>query len=152
MKPQEPQITQETPVQQNLNTTESTKEDCRGGCQHWRRPHFTSEELRVLHECNQESFYQRALPLGLTFGGAAYLGVKNGLLKPNAKYGAIPKVVLGVIMGYFVGKWSYKQKCAEKLMALPDSKIGEMIKQRKEQQHSWYFTPAVMCPKPFVMY
>lgn len=34
-------------------------------------------------------------------------------------------------------------------MALPDSKIGEMIRQRKEQ-HSWYFTPTVMCPKPFV--
>ncbi|XP_073848318.1 OCIA domain-containing protein 1-like [Musca autumnalis] len=142
MNPQEPQLQENSA--KNVNAPEKPKENCKKG-HHWRRPHFTSEELRVLRECKDESFYQRALPLGLTFGGAAYLGVKNGLLKPNAKFGAVPKVLLGVIAGYIIGKWSYKQKCAEKLMALPDSKIGAMIKQRQDQ-HSWYFTPAVMCP------
>ena len=35
-------------------------------------------------------------------------------------------------MGYFVGKFSYQKQCAEKIMALPNSKLGEMLRQRKK--------------------
>lgn len=45
----------------------------------------------------------------------------------------MPKVILGVVIGYFVGKFSYQQKCAEKIMALPDSRLGEILRQRKNQ-------------------
>ncbi|XP_055702762.1 OCIA domain-containing protein 1 isoform X2 [Phlebotomus papatasi] len=93
--------------------------------------HFSADELRVLKECNMESFYQRSLPLGTALGLAAYFGVKRGFFRPNAKYGAVPKVCLGVIVGYFFGKFSYQQKCAEKLMRLPNSKLAEILKQRK---------------------
>ncbi|XP_059613261.1 OCIA domain-containing protein 1 isoform X2 [Phlebotomus argentipes] len=92
---------------------------------------FSAEELRVLKECNRDSFYQRSLPLSTALGMAAFLGVKRGFLRPNAKWGATPKVVVGVITGYFFGKFSYQQKCAEKLMRLPNSKVGEMLRQRK---------------------
>lgn len=93
--------------------------------------------------------------MGTTFGLAAYFGVKQGFIpvsytfnfsisnlkfictyfkfQPNVKYGAVPKVVLGVVLGYFVGKFSYQQKCAEKIMALPDSRLGEILRQRKNQ-------------------
>ncbi|KNC29649.1 hypothetical protein FF38_08678 [Lucilia cuprina] len=94
---------------------------------------FSSEELRVFRECNTESFFQRSLPLGTTFGLAAYFGVKQGFIPPNVKYGPVPKVILGVVLGYFVGKFSYQQKCAEKIMALPDSRLGELLRQRKNQ-------------------
>uniref|UniRef100_A0A1L8DCM4 OCIA domain-containing protein n=1 Tax=Nyssomyia neivai TaxID=330878 RepID=A0A1L8DCM4_9DIPT len=93
--------------------------------------HFSAEELRVLKECNIESFYQRSLPMGTALGLAAYFGVKGGYLKPNARWGAVPKVCLGVIFGYFAGKFSYQTKCAEKLMKLPNSKLAEVLKQRK---------------------
>ncbi|CAD6998676.1 OCIA domain-containing protein 1 [Ceratitis capitata] len=93
---------------------------------------FSSEEVRVLRECNTESFFQRSLPLGTALGVGAYLGVKNGYFKGNYRYGAVPKVVVGVIVGYFVGKFSYQQKCAEKLMRLPNSKLGELLQQRKQ--------------------
>lgn len=93
---------------------------------------FTADEIRVLRECNSESFFQRSLPLGTALGVGAYLAVKNGYLKPNFKYGAVPKVVVGVIIGYFVGKFSYQQKCAEKLMRIPNSKLGELLKQRQQ--------------------
>ncbi|XP_013109832.1 OCIA domain-containing protein 1-like [Stomoxys calcitrans] len=103
---------------------------------------FNEDELRVLHECKTESFYQRSLPLSTTFGLAAYLGVKRGVLTPNAKYGAVPKVILAAMLGYFVGKWSYRQKCAEKLMALPDSKFGEMLRHRKHHKcEGGFFNP-----------
>ncbi|XP_036334478.1 OCIA domain-containing protein 1-like [Rhagoletis pomonella] len=57
---------------------------------------------------------------------------KSGYLQPNFKYGAVPKVVVGVIIGYFLGKFSYQQKCAEKLMRLPNSRLGELLKQRRK--------------------
>lgn len=92
---------------------------------------FSADEIRVLRECNSESFFQRSLPLGTAMGVGAYLAVKNGYLQPNFKYGAVPKVAMGVIVGYFVGKFSYQKKCAEKLMRIPNSKLGELLKQRQ---------------------
>ena len=88
--------------------------------------------MRVLKECNKEAFYQRSLPIATTLGVGAYLGVKNGMIRGSIKYGATPKVVLGVIFGYFFGKISYQQACAEKLMKLPNSKLAEMLRQRRK--------------------
>lgn len=39
---------------------------------------------------------------------------------------------MGVIFGYFLGKFSYQRKCAEKLMRLPNSRLAELLKQRKK--------------------
>ncbi|BFG04607.1 OCIA domain-containing protein 1 [Drosophila madeirensis] len=93
---------------------------------------FSAEEVKALRECNTESFFQRSLPFGTGLGLLAYFGVKNGYIKGNGKYGAVPKVVMGVIMGYFVGKVSYQQKCAEKIMRLPNSRLGEVLRQRRQ--------------------
>ncbi|KAF9807661.1 hypothetical protein SFRURICE_008874 [Spodoptera frugiperda] len=92
---------------------------------------FTPDELRVLGECNKESFFQRSLPLGTTFGLAAYYAAQKGYLKPNPRFGPFPKVTLAVVVGYFIGKMSYQQACAEKLMALPGSYIGQLLRERK---------------------
>ncbi|EDW32843.1 GL10133 [Drosophila persimilis] len=93
---------------------------------------FSAEEVKALRECNTESFLQRSLPFGTGLGLLAYFGVKNGYLQGNGKYGAVPKVVMGVILGYFVGKFSYQQKCAEKIMRLPNSRLGEVLRQRRQ--------------------
>lgn len=92
---------------------------------------FTPEELRVIRECNKESFYQRCVPLGTLLGGGVYYGVKTGFFKASPRFGAAPKVITAVVMGYFIGKFSYQAKCAEKLMQLPNSQIGEMLRQRR---------------------
>lgn len=55
-----------------------------------------------------------------------------GYIRGNIRYGAAPKVTMAVIIGYFLGKFSYQQKCAEKLMQLPNSQIGEMLRQRRK--------------------
>lgn len=52
--------------------------------------------------------------------------------KPNVKWGPTPKTVVAVIVGYFLGKLSYQNKCAEKIMALPNSKLGEMLKMKRK--------------------
>ncbi|CAF4743199.1 unnamed protein product [Pieris macdunnoughi] len=106
-------------------------------------PHkFSPEELQVLQECNTESFFQRSLPLGTMFGLGAYFGVQQGHFKPNPRFGAFPKVTLAVIVGYFLGKLSYQQACAEKLMALPGSYIGQLLRERKEGKFSATRAPA----------
>ncbi|KAF5289660.1 hypothetical protein FQR65_LT11777 [Abscondita terminalis] len=95
---------------------------------------FTAEEMRVLKDCNRESFFQRSLPLCTLLSGGIYYGVKSGFLKGHPKYGAVPKIVAGVVIGYLAGKFSYQRKCAEKLMMLPNSPIGEMLRQRRKGQ------------------
>ena len=59
--------------------------------------------------------------------------VCTGFLQPNSKLGVVPKVVAAVLGGYVIGKISYQAKCAEKLMALPDSKLGAMLRQKKQK-------------------
>ncbi|CAH1962009.1 unnamed protein product [Acanthoscelides obtectus] len=92
---------------------------------------FTPDELRVLKDCNYEAFYQRCLPLSALFATAAYYGCKTGYFRANARYGPAPKVLVGVAIGYFMGKMSYQRKCAERLMQLPHSQLGEILRQRK---------------------
>lgn len=41
---------------------------------------FSSEDIRILQECNKESFYNRCLPLSGLFGFATYSAIKSGLL------------------------------------------------------------------------
>ncbi|CAG4984576.1 unnamed protein product [Parnassius apollo] len=93
---------------------------------------FSPDELRVLAECNTESFLQRSLPFGTIFGLGTYLAVQKGHLKPNPRFGAFPKMTLAVVVGYFLGKLSYQQACAEKLMALPGSYIGQLLRDRRD--------------------
>lgn len=92
---------------------------------------FNPDELRVLKECRNESFYYRCLPLGTTLGMLGYYAVKSGYLKPSVKYGPWPKVAMGVVVGYIAGKMSYQTKCAEKMMSLPNSPLGEALRKSK---------------------
>lgn len=88
------------------------------------------------------------MPLATILGGGVYYGVKTGkfsknkktltfkiifigFFKPNPRFGAAPKVISAIVVGYFVGKFSYQTKCAEKLMQLPNSQIGEMLRQKR---------------------
>ncbi|XP_059489297.1 OCIA domain-containing protein 1 [Neocloeon triangulifer] len=94
---------------------------------------FTADEVRVFKECNRESFYQRSLPIGTLLGFGTFYATKAGFLKPSAKWGAVPKVSLAVILGYFVGKISYQQKCMEKIMKLPNSPLADSLRKRKQK-------------------
>lgn len=93
---------------------------------------FSPEELKVLRECNREAFYQRSVPIGTAFGLGTYYAVQRGMLKPSPRFGAGPKVLVGVTLGYFVGKFSYQTRCAEKILQLPNSRLADMIRQRRQ--------------------
>uniref|UniRef100_A0A1B6M6S9 OCIA domain-containing protein n=1 Tax=Graphocephala atropunctata TaxID=36148 RepID=A0A1B6M6S9_9HEMI len=94
---------------------------------------ISPQDQKVIQECNREAFYKRCLPISAGFGGLTFLAARAGFLKSHATWGPTPKVMAAVFLGYFVGKISYQQICAEKLMAIPDSPLGAALRARKQQ-------------------
>ncbi|XP_027001948.1 OCIA domain-containing protein 2 isoform X1 [Tachysurus fulvidraco] len=85
-----------------------------------------SEEMKqIWKECQQESFWYRALPLSI--GSMAITGglIYNGVWKQSKRFGPFPKLALAGILGYAVGKASYVGTCKEKFQKLgPDFSKG----------------------------
>jgi Ovarian carcinoma immunoreactive antigen (OCIA) len=98
---------------------------------------FSEDELRVLRECDVESLMQRSIPLGTAFGVATWMAAQKGYIKTASG----PKIFGAIIVGYFLGKLSYQQKCAEKIMRLPNSQLAEMLRRRKKGEFFESFTP-----------
>lgn len=92
---------------------------------------FSAEDMAVIKQCEVESLMKRSIPIGTALGVATYTMIQKGILQPSAKYGPTPKVIGACILGYIIGKLSYQSVCAEKLMRLPNSQIGEMLRRRK---------------------
>jgi hypothetical protein len=82
---------------------------------------LTEEELNVLRECRNESFFYRCLPamlIGNTLFHAAY---KRGAI-PQNRY-ALKQFGIAVL-GFVAGKFSYIQTCKEKITrTLPPSSV-----------------------------
>lgn len=98
---------------------------------------FSPEELKVLKECDVESLLQRSIPLGVGFGVGTWYAAQKGFIKS----GSGAKIFGACLVGYFLGKLSYQQKCAEKIMRLPNSKLAEMLRRRKKGEFFESFTP-----------
>jgi len=89
---------------------------------------LTLEEQRVLKECNRESFYQRCLPFMACLGSGTYYAIKAGHIQAGlGKWPAAPKVSLAVVIGFVIGKMSYKSACEEKILALSGGRLKESI-------------------------
>ena len=102
---------------------------------------FSPDELRVLKECDMEALVQRSIPLGTIFGVATYTAVQRGFLSSAGRFGPAPKIFAAVTVGYFLGKLSYQQRCAEKIMRLPNSRLAEALRRRKKGEFFESFTP-----------
>ncbi|CAG7728558.1 unnamed protein product [Allacma fusca] len=92
---------------------------------------FTSEERKVLRECNKESFWLRSVPIGTILASGVYTAVKSGFLSPNARWGPAPKMFGAAMVGYFIGKISYQRTCAEKIMQLPNSQLADYLRKQR---------------------
>jgi len=110
---------------------------------------FTPDEVRALRECNRESFYYRCLPLGAAFSGATYFAIKAGYLTASARFGPAPKMFFAATVGYFLGKLSYQKKCVEKILALPNSPLGDMIRKNKAGGSTIGFSEALSLEPSF---
>ncbi|KAK2835879.1 hypothetical protein Q5P01_016363 [Channa striata] len=78
-------------------------------------PHLHREGVRkVWKECQEESFWYRALPLSL--GSMAVTGglIYQGIWKSSKRFGPFPKLAVAGILGYVAGKASYVGTCQRK--------------------------------------
>ncbi|XP_066533841.1 OCIA domain-containing protein 2 [Hoplias malabaricus] len=81
--------------------------------------HIHREDVKkVWKECQEESFWYRALPLSA--GSMAVTGglIYSGVWKQSKRFGPVPKLVLAGILGYAIGKASYIGACREKFQKL----------------------------------
>jgi len=84
--------------------------------------------------------------LAILGGVGALMGVNAGYLKPSVKWGAWPKVIGAGLFGYVIGKYSYQAKCAEKLMQLPNSEIGRILRERSGKTKGEFFDGNAFSP------
>ncbi|XP_075715736.1 OCIA domain-containing protein 1 isoform X2 [Rhinoderma darwinii] len=89
----------------------------------------TEEELRVLKECNSESFWYRSVPFSVVSMLATQALVHRGILTKSARFGSFPKLAFACVFGYFAGKLSYIKVCREKFLKLENSPMAEIIRQ-----------------------
>ncbi|XP_022607221.1 OCIA domain-containing protein 2 [Seriola dumerili] len=89
----------------------------------WKCPvsdhHVHREDVRkIWKECQEESFWYRALPFSL--GSMAVTGglIYNGIWKSSKRFGPFPKLAVAGILGYAVGKASYVETCRSKFQEL----------------------------------
>jgi len=85
----------------------------------------------MVKECLDEAFYQRSVPFATGLGFAAHYGVINGHLKGNRTYGSLPKVLIGTAIGVICGYYSYRSKCADKMLDIPNSQFAEIIRMNR---------------------
>uniref|UniRef100_A0A3B4VM19 OCIA domain containing 2 n=1 Tax=Seriola dumerili TaxID=41447 RepID=A0A3B4VM19_SERDU len=81
--------------------------------------HVHREDVRkIWKECQEESFWYRALPFSL--GSMAVTGglIYNGIWKSSKRFGPFPKLAVAGILGYAVGKASYVETCRSKFQEL----------------------------------
>ena len=96
---------------------------------------LSPEEQKVMQSCQSESFWYRSMPMSFFLSGLAHYGVSNGYLSASARWGSRPKVLLGGIVGYFLGKFSYVNECADKfLIEAPDGHVADMIRVKRGMQ------------------
>ncbi|XP_033936864.1 OCIA domain-containing protein 2 [Pseudochaenichthys georgianus] len=85
----------------------------------WKCPlsdHYVHREdvRKVWKECQEESFWYRALPLSM--GSMAVTGglIYNGVWQSSKRFGPFPKLLVAGILGFAVGKASYVSTCRNK--------------------------------------
>ncbi|XP_061744854.1 OCIA domain-containing protein 2 [Nerophis ophidion] len=89
----------------------------------WKCPlgdgHIHGEDVRkVWKECQEQSFWYRALPFSL--GSMAITGalIYTDIWKKSKRFGPFPKLAVAGILGYAVGKASYVSTCRRKFQEL----------------------------------
>ncbi|XP_043214622.1 OCIA domain-containing protein 1-like [Amphibalanus amphitrite] len=92
---------------------------------------MSADEMRVLRECNSESFYRRSVPISSAMMAGTLYMIRSGRWQPGRRFGVVPKVAVAGIVGYFIGKISYMETCKEKLMRLPNSEIGRLLRKQR---------------------
>lgn len=123
----------------------------------------TPEESRVFAKCEQDALIRRAIPFAIGFGVGTFCGIQKGYLKvcilfhclyafqneikifnispqANVRFGPWPKVIGASALGYIIGKFSYMDECEERIMALPNSRLAQMLRSRSQKHNNNFYS------------
>ncbi|GBM86979.1 OCIA domain-containing protein 1 [Araneus ventricosus] len=92
---------------------------------------LSTEEIRVLRECNRESFYYRCLPFAVAGMTATFFAIRHGYLKGHQRWGPAGKMSAAAALGWFMGKFSYRSVCEDKFLKLENSAVGNAIRKKR---------------------
>ncbi|CAG0890436.1 unnamed protein product [Cyprideis torosa] len=94
--------------------------------------HYTvsQEELRVIKECNMESFLYRSVPLMGLLGLGTSFAIQRGYWKSHPRFGMLPKLTIALFAGYSMGRYSYRDVYMQRLMELPNSRLGAALRKK----------------------
>jgi len=82
-----------------------------------------------MKECRDESFWYRALPLGLALGGITQAAIQAGKIAVAGNAGKIIRVFSAGTVGYVLGKASYTSACRQKFLTqAPNSNVSRILK------------------------
>ncbi|CAF0790333.1 unnamed protein product [Didymodactylos carnosus] len=97
---------------------------------------LSTDETKILAECEKESLLYRSIPLGLIGLFGTQLAIQRNILTPKLKY---LKLGFGLLTGYILGKISYAPTCKNKILKrIPDSDLARAIRgisPRKSEQN-----------------
>ncbi|XP_004706337.1 OCIA domain-containing protein 2 isoform X1 [Echinops telfairi] len=82
------------------------------------------EIAKIIKECQEESFWKRALPSSLVSMLVTQGLIHKGYLAPNPRFGSLPKLALAGILGFGLGKASYIGICQSKFHSFEDQLRG----------------------------
>lgn len=82
------------------------------------------EIAKIIRECQEESFWKRALPFSLISMLVTQGLVHQGYLAANPRFGSLPKVALAGLLGFGLGKASYIRVCQSKFHSFEDQLRG----------------------------
>lgn len=97
---------------------------------------LTAEDMRVLRDCNHESFYRRCLPLMVAGGALAhtYFGRMPEPLSPTGKIIGFSGVA---IAAWIIGKLSYRRTCEDKILTSGyNSQLVQSLRKRRGMPES----------------
>jgi hypothetical protein len=90
---------------------------------------MSPEDMRILRECNSESFYKRCLPLGIAGNILTFMYYQN---KPKATGKRFWPYLTVTLAAWIGGKISYRSKCEDKLLnAGHRSALVEAIRKKR---------------------
>ncbi|XP_053623663.1 OCIA domain-containing protein 1-like [Plodia interpunctella] len=97
---------------------------------------FSQDEMKALEECDKESFYRRCLPFSTLFASLTAAAIKLGFLRRNPHFGAVPKLLVAIFLGYVAGRVQYAEECEAHLRELPEqSPLGKLMRRYYAEKH-----------------
>lgn len=119
---------------------------------------LSPKEIAIMAECRSDSFYYRALPLGLAFGTLTQAGIASGRIMAVGTAGKVVRIFAAGTLGYVLGKASYAGTCKQKFLdQAPDSNISRMLRgeqplpvppQNDQSQQDYMVSMAPGTPQP----